>query len=271
MTTFDRPFAAGTPCWVDLMSSDVDASKEFYSGLFGWTFEDPGPRLGGYGNFRSDGHNVAGMGKNPGQGIPDLWSTYFAVDDLEATVAAASQAGAQVVAPVMAMEDLGSMAMLTDPAQAVFGVWQAGAHTGFTKANEPGSVSWNEHHSKDFPASTPFYADLFRWQLEPVSDTDEFRYFVANLGGRPVAGLMDSASFLPPEVPSHWTVYFSVADVDSALSDLTGLGGKILRPAEDSAYGRIADVADTTGASFRLHSPMLSDGTDSRADAAASR
>ena len=30
----------GTPSWVDLMSPDVDASKAFYSSVFGWDAED---------------------------------------------------------------------------------------------------------------------------------------------------------------------------------------------------------------------------------------
>ena len=42
MTTRDTPFAPGTPCWVDLLSSDVDKAKIFYGELFGWTSEQAG-------------------------------------------------------------------------------------------------------------------------------------------------------------------------------------------------------------------------------------
>ena len=153
----------------------------------------------------------------------------------------------------MQVGDLGSMAVLCDPVGAVFGIWQPGTHTGFGKYNEPGSVTWDEHHSKDFAASSAFYTRVFGWTLSPVSDTDEFRYSNAKVEGEDVAGLMDSSSFLPAEVPSHWAVYFSVADVDQALARVTEHGGSVVRPAEDTPYGRVVDVADPSGANFRLH------------------
>lgn len=254
MTTRDTPFSPGTPCWVDLLSSDVDRAKAFYGELLGWSAQDAGEEFGGYVNFDSDGHRVAGMMRNSAQtDSPDGWTTYLATADIGATVAAATDAGGQVMSAPMQVADLGSMAILRDPAGAVFGLWQPGSHTGFGKYNEPGSVTWDEHHSKDFAASTAFYPSVFGWHLAPMSDTDEFRYTIAEVDGETVAGLMDSHSFLPAEVPSHWAVYFSVADVDAAVAKAVELGGTSLRAAEDTPFGRLADMSDPTGAPFKLH------------------
>ena len=52
--------------------------------------------------------------------------------------------------------------------------------------------------------------------------------------------------------PSGWNVYFEVADVDAALAQVTALGGKIIEPAQDTPYGRMARVEDPTGTTFRL-------------------
>ena len=41
----------GAPCWVDLLTTDPDRSRQFYGALFGWTVEDPGEDYGGYVNF----------------------------------------------------------------------------------------------------------------------------------------------------------------------------------------------------------------------------
>ena len=194
-------------------------------------------------------------------GSPDGWTTYVSTADIDATVATATKAGGQVMSPPMQVAELGSMAILVDPAGAVFGVWQPGTHLGFTKYNEPGSVTWDEHHSKNFAASTAFYAKAFGWQIDPMSDTDEFRYSNAQIDGQPVAGLMDSSSFLPAEVPSHWAVYFSVADVDAAVAKAVALGGAVLRPAENTPFGRIADVSDPTGAPFKLHTALPANGS----------
>ena len=159
----------------------------------------------------------------------------------------------------MAVAELGSMAILADPAGAVVGAWQPGQHTGFGKYNEAGSVAWDELHSKDFEASKNFYGEVFGWQYEPTSDTDEFRYYVGQIDGAPVAGLMDSAKFLPPEVPSMWTVYFSVADIDVACEKVTAAGGRVIRPPENTPFGRIAELADPTGAMFKLHTEIASE------------
>lgn len=254
MTTRDTPFSPGTPCWVDLASSDLDRSNAFYQGLFGWDAEASGDEYGNYVMYSSDGHAVAGaMPKQPGMDFPDTWTTYISTADCAATESAATSAGGQVMMNTMPVGEVGTMAVLSDPVGAVFGIWQAGQHTGFGKYNEPGSVTWDEHHSKNFPTSKSFYGTVFGWELEPMSDTDDFRYVIAKVDGESVAGLMDSSSFLPAEVPSHWAVYFSVADADAAASKVAELGGTVVRPPEDTPFGRIADVTDPTGAMFRLH------------------
>jgi len=242
---------------VDLLSSDTDKAQQFYADVLGWTAEGSGAEFGGYVNFFSDGHRVAGMMRNDGEsGTPDVWNTYLSTDNIEATVDLAVKEGGNVIAPPMVVGDLGSMAILSDPAGAVVGLWQPGQHTGFGKYNEPGSVAWDELHSKDFDASTSFYAEVFGWRLEPTSDTDDFRYYTGQLNGEPVAGMMDSKRFLPPEVPSMWTVYFSTTDVDSACERVTAGGGRVIRPPEDTPFGRIAELADPTGALFKLHSDI---------------
>ena len=61
--------------------------------MLGWTAEESGSEFGGYVNFRSDGHKVAGMMANAeGSGTPDVWSTYLSTDDLQTTLDAAVKA-----------------------------------------------------------------------------------------------------------------------------------------------------------------------------------
>lgn len=260
MTTRTTPFDPGTPCWVDLMSSDVERSKAFYGELFGWTYDEAGSEFGGYVTFRSDGHAVAGlMGQPPEYAGPDVWSTYLATADVDATIAAAVAAGGEVMMPRMEVGSddahVGVMGMLRDPGGAVIGLWQAGAHTGFEKYNDSGSVTWDELSTKDFLAAIAFYSQVFGWDIEKMSDTDEFRYYTGKVGGQGVAGVMDAAAMLPPEAPSSWTVYLSVADVDAAVAKAVELGGSVTRAAVDSPFGRIAVMSDPTGALFNLHGP----------------
>ena len=60
MTTRTTPYALGTPCWVDLFTSDPERSAAFYSVLLGWERRDLGAELGGYALLCSGGEPVAG-------------------------------------------------------------------------------------------------------------------------------------------------------------------------------------------------------------------
>jgi predicted enzyme related to lactoylglutathione lyase len=55
-------------------------------------------------------------------------------------------------------------------------------------------------------------------------------------------------------VPSQWTCFLGSDDVDKTIELITANGGSVLRAAEDTPYGRLAAVADPTGAGFNLSS-----------------
>ena len=42
----------GTPCWIDLTSSDTEVAKSFYTNVFGWQADtNDDPQYGGYAIF----------------------------------------------------------------------------------------------------------------------------------------------------------------------------------------------------------------------------
>ncbi len=245
----------GAPCWIDLMTADQDRSVAFYTELFGWTVDDPGPDYGGYKNFHLDGIPVAGVMQNDGgPGAPELdfWTVYLTTDDARKTVEGASANGGQVYLEPQQVMELGTMAMVADPGQAAVGVWQPGRHQGFGIWAEPGSPGWFELHTRDYDAVVKFYRDVFRWETHAMGDTPDFRYTTLGEGDGALAGIMDASGFLPDGVPSTWSVYFQVEDTDAALAKIGKLGGSTVQPAEDTPYGRLAVATDPTGAPFKL-------------------
>jgi len=67
-----RQQLVGTPCWIDLVSSDASRAVDFYTGLFGWTAErSDDPQYGGYTVLSIDGGVVAGVGQAPPQTAGD--------------------------------------------------------------------------------------------------------------------------------------------------------------------------------------------------------
>ena len=134
---------AGAPCWTDLWTSDVEASRHFYAALFGWEAQEPSAEFGGYFMFTRDGVPVAGGMSGP-DGVPaaNVWSVYLSTDDLDQTVAAATTAGGRLLTGPLPVADLGRQAVLADPTGARVGAWQPGTFPGFTVLDEPGAPSW---------------------------------------------------------------------------------------------------------------------------------
>ncbi|MGO4383228.1 VOC family protein [Specibacter sp. RAF43] len=256
MSTIDIP--AGAPCWVDLMTSDTTRARAFYAALFGWTYEvGDEETYGGYIVASKDGKTVAGLmqSNQDDGGYPDMWTTYLRVNDIAATVAAATAAGGVTYMAPMDVPEQGKMAMLGDPGGAAVGVWEFGGHTGFQAHAKTGAAVWHELWSKNYPAAVKFYQDVFGWETSVLGDTPQFRYVTLGAGDAAKAGILDASNDLPEQVPSNWQVYFQVDDVDASVATALALGATVVRPAEDSPFGRIAGLTDPTGAMFKITQP----------------
>jgi predicted enzyme related to lactoylglutathione lyase len=252
-TPTDLP--AGAPCWIDLLTSNVDRSRAFYCDLFGWTAGEGSAEFGGYFMFFRDGQPVAGaMPGQPGVDVLDQWGIYLRVDDAHKTLDAATAAGAQVRQPAVDIADLGTSAVIDDPNGARIGLWQVDTFPGFggVRAAE-GVPAWAELHTRNYDDAVAFYRDVFGWDVHTAADTPEFRYSTLGPDHKAQGGIMDAAGFLPADSPAVWSVYFGAGeDVDARLARAVELGGSVLMPAEDTPYGRLATAVDPTGAQFKL-------------------
>ncbi|GGS92531.1 VOC family protein [Streptomyces cinerochromogenes] len=242
----------GTPCWVSLMVHGLDTTEEFYGELFGWEFR-PGPQqLGPYVRALLDGREVAGMGQlPPDRRLPVAWTPYLASDDVDQTADTVRLCGGTVAVGPLDAAEAGRMVIASDPAGAVFGIWQATAHFGTAVTGVPGTPVWNELRTFETESVGKFYKSVFGFEEEPEVSAD-FDYLTLRLDGRPVAGLHGMGQALPRDRGPHWETYFEVADLGETLRQVTGLGGRILRPAHDSPHGRVASVADPEGAEFSV-------------------
>lgn len=254
MVTRDTAWPAGTPCWVDLSVDDMAKARAFYSAVFGWSVQEGPPEVGGYSMCEIDGQPVAGIGPKMGPAeMPSAWTTYLATDDADETVSKIKAAGGQVMAEPFDVMDVGRMAIAVDPGGAAFGLWQARLHTGVRLANEPGSLIWNENMSRDFEGNKAFYHAVFGYEYGDMS-SDDFRYATLDLGGRPAGGIGEIGADVPAGHPAHWSTYFGVEDTDAAVAKVTELGGRVIQPAWDSPYGRMAVLADDQAAVFSVMS-----------------
>jgi hypothetical protein len=250
----------GAPIWIDLASSDLARSQEFYGSVFGWTFESYGPEYGDYLNVFKDGRPVAGlMANDPQWGFPDGWTTYFHTADINATLDKSIAAGAFACAEgakPMEIKDKGRMGLLVDTSGAFFGLWQPTGHRGFEVVNENGAPTYFQLTTREYGKALDFYREVFEWKIDTVSDTDEFRYSTATFDGdaSPASGWYPQLGVMSWDVGPDWCVFLGADDVDKTVQLVLDNGGSVIRAAEDTPYGRLAAVADSTGAGFNLSS-----------------
>jgi predicted enzyme related to lactoylglutathione lyase len=253
MTVFTE-YATGTPCWVDVTTTDLDRTTSFYSDLFGWETEAMQEEAGGYTMFTKDGKRVAAASPPPpgSEAMPSHWTTYIASDDADATAARITESGGTVLMEPFDVFDSGRMAIAQDPGGAVFGIWQAREHHGAELANEPGSLSWNENQTRDPERAAKFYSDVFGYEIEEAQMGEGPPYRVLKVDGRGVAGMMAMTPQMA-DVPPNWSTTFAVEDTDAAAKRAEELGASVIVPPFDIPnVGRYAVVQDPVGVVFGI-------------------
>src|SRR5215217_1935198 len=164
-------YIPGVPCWVDTSQPDPEAAVDFYSGLFGWEFENvlPPDSPGQYFLARLRGGAVAAVESIP-EALPPMatWNTYIWVESADETAAKVRDAGGSIVMEPFDIMDSGRMAVFTDPEGAAFSVWQAKEHKGARIVNEHGSLNFNGLNTRDGEGAKSFYGSVFGWQTLAV-------------------------------------------------------------------------------------------------------
>lgn len=246
--------APGTPCWVDLQTTDPAGARAFYARLFGWEYDLLGPELGHYAIARLGPHPVGGIGGlPPGAAHPPAWMPHLATADADAAAARVTELGGVVAVPCMDVGAMGRMFVAVDPTGAAFGVWEARAMHGAGVLREPGALVWAEVNTRAPEAARDFYTALGGLQATATEGAPT-TYFTLSRDGGPVAGVlgMDEAW---AGIPPHWMSYFQTADIDAACATVRAAGGAVPYGPFPTPFGRVAVCRDPQGAHFSLLQP----------------
>jgi len=225
--------------------------------LFGWEADQPSFDHGGYFMFTRAGIPIAGaMGGIGDTPADNTWKPFFASNDIDRTLKLATEHGATVRQPAMAIDDLGRQAVITDPAGAVTGIWEPGSFAGFTVIGEHATPSFIAIDVRDYHAEIAFYRHVFGWDpLEEEVDGHHYAGYMDPDSRRPIAGIGDEAESLAPEQSPQWSVFWQVDDLDAAVAKLGALGGTVITEPTIGGLGRVVQASDPSGARFRLFQP----------------
>lgn len=241
--------APGTFSWADLSTSDPDAAKAFYTGLFGWETEDnPVPGDGVYTMASKGGKAVSAMSALQQEGQPPAWNSYVTVDSADAAADAVTRNGGTVAMEAFDVMEVGRMAVVQDPTGAFLSLWEPRTSIGAERVNEPGALTLNQLNTSDPERAQEFYAAVFGWRFEAYEG--DMPYWGIYNGDRVNGGMMPLPGDAP--APSHWLVYFGSDSVDDDAGRIGELGGQVIVEPMSVPGGRILVAMDPQGAAFAL-------------------
>lgn len=109
----------GVFSWNELMTTDLEGAKEFYSKVLGWTFEESTMPTGDTYVVAKDGDAMlAGMflkTKDVPEHIPPHWGSYVTVDDVDASAKQVEELGGTIIFPLTDIPGVGRFCVIQDP------------------------------------------------------------------------------------------------------------------------------------------------------------
>jgi predicted enzyme related to lactoylglutathione lyase len=249
--------------WYDLLTSDLQAAKAFYTKVVGWGIQEWGEGPSPYSMWTADGVPIGGMERLTPEmqqaGAPPHWMAHVAVDDVDDAARSAEETGARIIEGPTDIPEVGRFAVIADPQGATLSLFRPNGGEMPTDVRKPGFVGWNELHTTDHDGAWEFYSSLLGWKRVDSVDMGEIGiYLLFGLRDQPegemVGAMFDGAKL--NGTPPFWLFYFNVDDIDAAVERVKDAGGSIMNgPMEVPGGGRVAQCADPQGGAFALFAP----------------
>jgi uncharacterized protein len=265
-------FIPGSVCWVDVSSTDLVGSRDFYSGLFGWTYQvvsHPGREQRTI--ALCGGRAVAGLvGVAVQASRPAIWTLYLASANVMRTAQLLRRRGGRLLSGPTTVPGQGRVLIGVDPTGAEIGFCQPTRSWVFGRT-DPGSLYWAELDTWDGARADAFFAELFGYQQQQIGDGINVDYTIWSTDVDTMLGrLGTNEGWADPDCAARWMLHFAVESrigIEAAAHRVLALGGRVDSDPYDTELGRIARVADPSGAAFALIDPT--DRVDAADDLAA--
>jgi predicted enzyme related to lactoylglutathione lyase len=148
-----------------------------------------------------------------------------------------------------------------DPTGAPVVFWQPAASWEFG-TGVPNTFSGADLNTYDGAVADHFYCKLFNYTSQQIGNTTSIDYAEWLIDHQPVLYRYVMGPEYRPDTPPHWMVYFEIdpaSGTDAACARALMLGGQVVIQPYDTAYGRMAILADPDGSVFAVidHSQVL--------------
>lgn len=242
--------------WYELMTTDIETAKAFYTNVVGWSARKISMPGSAYSLFTVGDAPVTGVMNLPEQatrmGVTPHWIGYVAVDDVDVAVERIRQLGGAVHVPPTDIPNISRFSVVADPQMATLALIKGlkPAQEQPAEVGTPGRVGWHELLATDWETAFAFYSELFGWQKVDSHIGAMGTYQRFSVGGETIGGMFAKPATLP--MP-FWLYYFNIGDIEAAAKRVEARGGQILYgPVAVPGGGRIVHCTDPQGAIFAL-------------------
>jgi uncharacterized protein len=245
----------GKLVWADLFTNNPDEATKFYTTLLGWTATSLDQKGKGYTVFSNNGHPVAGLAPRnvTGTNHPARWIGYFAVSDIDATLALVTKNGGLIRAKSHKFPDRGSQAIVADNDGTPVGLLQSSSGDSVDNEPSPGEWNWFELYAKNPKETGNFYHNTVGFDVAPETSSDRKSDFVLSSSGHARGGIAPLPDGKDDDIKATWLGVIRVANLDDTLAKVPSLGGEVLVAPHSVEYGsRFAIILDSTGGTVGL-------------------
>jgi uncharacterized protein len=242
--------------WYELMTTEVESARTFYSRVVGWEAHDISQPGMTYTLFTAGDDVVCGLMRLAGEardaGASPRWIGYVRVDDVDAAVERVRRLGGAVHVRPTDVPGTSRFSICADPQTAPLGLiqWYRERSAQPDAASLSGRIGWHELVAADWERALPFYTALFDWR-QTGTDTDESgAYALFSAGGETIGGMFNKPATVPT---AFWLYYFNVGDIDMAVKRVQVGGGEILAGPHETPDGNwVVHCRDPQAAVFAL-------------------
>lgn len=150
------------PCWVTLMTRDLETAERFYTQVLGWSFR-PG-RLGAdyYVAYRGEVPVAGVFAVSSAFQVAVAWTPYFAVEDADVAAARVRErSGTVAVGPLTLGKGRGVLASDRDGAS--FGLWERTEASASPPAPAGHAHAWLRLRTRNAFDAAIFYGEVLDW------------------------------------------------------------------------------------------------------------
>jgi predicted enzyme related to lactoylglutathione lyase len=248
------PTHQGRFVWDELLTTDVEGAKKFYSALVPWKMK-PWDDETSYTLIENAGVEIGGIATPSGEGRKVEWMPSVYVYDLDACIRQVPRIGGTVVRPPEEIPNMGCWSLIAGPDGARISIFEPAdpPKPGNERAPGVGEFSWHELMSGDYKASWEFYRQLFGWEKIDEHQVDRLgTYFIFGRKGAATGGMFTRSAEMPP---ASWVCYLQCESVAKGVETVRANGGRVMRePSEVPGGSWIAQCTDPQGVMFALTS-----------------